>query len=237
MTESAAGAIVLVTKLGAAERQLNAAIRMTLNGEDELAIHTVAAAAFRLIRDVQQARGQRTYVDFMAHALFGAAQNVTAGMPLEPELAAVPEFVKSVEMVVQEMSQGRCQAVSELVARLSVGHSEKPFWNWFNAPANFLKHADSDSDDTLAIELIDIKNENVLSFACHAFINTLGRSTPEIEAYLIFSHGWRDDFSTSFWSSEHAELLRKASPARRRQICRRLLKTFKRHGSYSVVAA
>ena len=39
--------VVHVTKLAAAQRQLTAAIRMFLQGEDDLAVHTVAAACTR----------------------------------------------------------------------------------------------------------------------------------------------------------------------------------------------
>jgi len=46
-----------VTKLSAAQRQLRAAIRMFFAGEDELAIHTVASAAYRIIADLKGSEG------------------------------------------------------------------------------------------------------------------------------------------------------------------------------------
>jgi hypothetical protein len=51
-------ATVHLTKLAAAQRQLNAAIRMLLRNEDELAVHTVAAAAFRILRDIKKKHGR-----------------------------------------------------------------------------------------------------------------------------------------------------------------------------------
>ena len=51
-------ATIFINKLEAARRQLDAAIRMTFANEDELAIHTVAAAAYRLVRDLLNRRGR-----------------------------------------------------------------------------------------------------------------------------------------------------------------------------------
>ena len=45
-------------KLEAARRQLDAAIRMTSVNEDELEIHTVPAAACRILRDMPNKRGR-----------------------------------------------------------------------------------------------------------------------------------------------------------------------------------
>jgi hypothetical protein len=45
---------LILTKLAAAERLLNAAIRMTLANEDILAVHTVAHAAYRILRDIKK---------------------------------------------------------------------------------------------------------------------------------------------------------------------------------------
>lgn len=41
-----------ISKLEAAERQLNCAIRMYFNEEDHLAVHTISRAAFRILYDV-----------------------------------------------------------------------------------------------------------------------------------------------------------------------------------------
>jgi hypothetical protein len=45
---------VFVTKVAAAQRLLDAAIRMTFSDEDDLAIHSITAAAYRIIRDLTQ---------------------------------------------------------------------------------------------------------------------------------------------------------------------------------------
>jgi Domain of unknown function (DUF6538) len=48
---------VRVNKMDVARRQLDAAIRMTFGGEDPIAIHTVAAAGHRIVRDICKSRG------------------------------------------------------------------------------------------------------------------------------------------------------------------------------------
>jgi hypothetical protein len=48
---------VRIDKLEAARRQIDAAIRMTFNDEDAIAIHSVAAAAHRIIKDLCEQRG------------------------------------------------------------------------------------------------------------------------------------------------------------------------------------
>lgn len=52
-----------ITKLAAAERQLRAAIRMYFSGEDDLAIHTVASATYRLLADLKAERGLEEAAD------------------------------------------------------------------------------------------------------------------------------------------------------------------------------
>jgi hypothetical protein len=48
---------IRVNKMDVARRQLDAAIRMTFAGEDPVAVHTVAAAGHRIIRDICESRG------------------------------------------------------------------------------------------------------------------------------------------------------------------------------------
>jgi hypothetical protein len=54
-----------INKLDAARRQINAAIRMTFEGEDPVAIHSVIAAGHRIIRDICEQRGDiESYLRF-----------------------------------------------------------------------------------------------------------------------------------------------------------------------------
>src|SRR5262245_26688041 len=64
---------VFVVKLAAAERQLNAAIRMAFADEDALAITTVAAAAYQLLRDIYKSRGHNLLQEQQRDAVLGTA--------------------------------------------------------------------------------------------------------------------------------------------------------------------
>jgi hypothetical protein len=56
---------IRINKLDAARRQINAAIRMTFEGEDPVAIHSVIAAGHRIIRDICEQRGDiESYLRF-----------------------------------------------------------------------------------------------------------------------------------------------------------------------------
>ncbi len=61
---------VRVNKMDVARRQLDAAIRMTFGGEDPVAVHSVAAAGHRIIRDICESRGDiegyRRFTDWIA---------------------------------------------------------------------------------------------------------------------------------------------------------------------------
>ena len=56
---------IRVTKIQAAQRQIDAAIRMLFGNEDPVAIHTVAMAGFRILRDLTKQRGVEHPIDSM----------------------------------------------------------------------------------------------------------------------------------------------------------------------------
>lgn len=56
---------IRISKLDAARRQIDAAIRMTFAGEDPVAIHSVVAAGHRIIKDLCEKRGDiESYLQF-----------------------------------------------------------------------------------------------------------------------------------------------------------------------------
>ena len=56
---------ISVTKIQAAQRQIDSAIRMLFRNEDPVAIHTVAMAGFRILRDLTKKRGLKHPIDSM----------------------------------------------------------------------------------------------------------------------------------------------------------------------------
>ncbi len=118
-----------ITKLEAARRLIDVGIKLLFSDEDPLAIHTLAAGAFRVVRDLA---------------------NKTSGHILNTRLKDV-------------IAPGK----------------EREFWKAFNTTYNFLKHAESDSEDTL--DGFDGEaNDHILFIDCQYYAG-LGQSfTPEM---------------------------------------------------------
>ena len=53
-------------KIEAAQRQIDAAIRMIFANEDPLAIHTIAAASLRIVKDLSKHRGGNLVTNSLA---------------------------------------------------------------------------------------------------------------------------------------------------------------------------
>lgn len=227
--QASRSAAVVITKLGAAERQLNAACRMVLAGEDELAIYTVTAAAYRLLRDIEKSRGRNPAADFLARAYIGAAEELAAGSAAHLEDVPDPSAVEIIRDIAQGLADGRDPTVSEVSRRITVPH-QGIFWEYFNITSNFLKHADKDSNKALLLGGIEERTKQLLLFACVTFCELLGRETPEMLAFIAFAAGASEGFRRSFWSDELVVQFSKASLAQRRQICRRLLKFLRGKG-------
>ncbi|MGB7543810.1 MAG: hypothetical protein WBM28_17555, partial [Burkholderiales bacterium] len=82
-----------VTKLAAAERQLRAAIRLYFAGEDELALHTVASAVYRLLADLKTERGMDEAANVYLTSIFYVVRDYRRGT-LPNEITSDPEFME-----------------------------------------------------------------------------------------------------------------------------------------------
>jgi hypothetical protein len=176
--------IVHITKIAAASRQLDAAIRMFFAKEDELAIHTVASAAFRILRDVTKKRGKNFTADVLSNGIYKIAREYAEGkLPLDklklfentPVMAVIEKIAENVRQEGNNFDRSR---IDILVGAASEQRA------WPSKAANFLKHADHDAQDHLAVD--EIKNENVLIGACIAYLQLMRTPTPEIVAFAAF---------------------------------------------------
>ena len=70
---------VYLRKEAAAQRQLDAAIRMTLHDEDELAIHSVVAAAYGILRGLKKKHGRQELADRLGLGIFAIASDLASG--------------------------------------------------------------------------------------------------------------------------------------------------------------
>lgn len=121
-------------KVDAARRQLEAAIRMFFGGEDPFAIHTVASAAYRILRDLAVGSGKSPF--------------------------------------------------HEDVKRFIRPGKENQFWWSINKAANFLKHADEDTDAVLEVK--EEFNDFTIGLGC-MYYHSLGyKLTPDMRGFM----GW-----------------------------------------------
>ena len=113
-------ASVSITKLSAAQRQIDAAIRILFSGEDILAAHTVVAAAHAVVLDLAKTRNVTPYSESIGKTMTTLyRQQFGEEIPNNKLQHWVTQF------------------------------ENKHFRPHLNRPANFLKHADRDPESAL----------------------------------------------------------------------------------------
>jgi hypothetical protein len=218
-----------LTKFAAAQRQLNAAIRLTLRGEDEVAIHTIAAAAYRILRDIKQKEGRNELADLWALSLFKMANDLVCktNYELPKGIADSDYLVDLIKKVVGKIADGEIKTAEDLKVMIPIDQQQS-HWRTFNASANFLKHADKDSDKSIDIEALD--NDTLLLRASAAYIGLMGgEHTPETQAYGLYRFGADPECAEmELYKSDAGVQFRKLPIERRRQFCFRYLQRLMR---------
>jgi len=231
-------ATVHINKILAAKRQLGAAIRLYFIEEDELAIHTIASAAFRILRDVLKSR----QVDSLAAEMVQEGLYVLGRQLAEQTISEEKmEFLKAdretfatIEKIADEIKK---QGVNFDRNQIGIKHSSKEDQRaWLSKAANFLKHADRDLDELL--DLDEVKNEELLMGACCAYIRLMKKPTPEI---TVFFANWllnenREDCAAAVVEELCSEL-RQTPTAKRRQVCREMIQRLKQGPEYATLYA
>ena len=166
-------ASVDITKPTAAQRQIDAAIRMLFSGEDALAVHTVAAAAHRIVLDLREkrsgTRGQGPYAEFLREGVTTLYQEQLGTSPSSAIIQRVlPQF-------------------------------ERFFRNHLNRPANFLKHADRDAGKSL--DQNSLQTDLLLLVSCKGYADLGFALTPEMEVFVrwhlaVYPHEPTDPIKT-----------------------------------------
>lgn len=222
---------VVISKIAAAQRQIDAAIRMVLVGEDKLAVYTVAAAALKVLRDIMRKRGRSLVEDQHLHIVVGAARQL-----LNNEYSEVLDYIRNhdpsyyamieyaADVIRKEETGGRRMKAEEIFKVCASNEVEFAYRQRVDFPANFLKHADKDANGHWSDHGFD--SETVLFEACEAYLSVMRRVTPEMLVYttlIMMEHG---SSSESFWGPlRHVErILEGADQTERRAICWNLLK-------------
>ena len=186
-------ATVHLTKIAGAKRQLDTAIRLYFARDDELSIHTLVAAAFRILRDLIEKRGTDFEAELLRAGLYAMAKRYRAG--------TLPENVS------KDLKESGILSLFETIAddddpsRIRITRDKAKSRGWPSGPANFLKHADRHPNALLAAS--DINNENFLIGACVAYRELMPTSSPEIEAFI------------ALWAVENDHALDAHAPVRK----------------------
>jgi len=142
-----------ITKLAAAKRQLRAAIRMYFAGEDELAIHSVASAAYRLLADLKAERGMEEAADVYLASIFYVVRDYRRES-LPKDMTSNPEFMDWVRKFADQLPIEKDTKIEHVSLTLSPT-AVREFWNTRNKVANFLKHADRDAGSSIVLDEVD----------------------------------------------------------------------------------
>jgi len=158
---------IYVTKLAAAQRQLCAAIRMFFAGEDELAVHTVASAAYHVLSDLKAERGRDEAADNYLNSFFYAVRAYRQGT-LPDYLAKDPKRMQWIRDMADRMPISASSEFKDVVASAPPEISQD-FWRRRNAISNFLKHADRDAKSHISLD--DVDNIELLMQASCSYLD------------------------------------------------------------------
>lgn len=223
MTQS--GAKVHITKLAAAQRQLRAAIRLFFADEDELAIHTIAAAAYRLITDLKAARGRNEAADTHLVSIFYAVRDFRRGT-LSKHIADDSEMMSWVAEMAEKLPITSESKIEDITAYIG-DEATRAFWRNRNEASNFLKHADKDSQGLLSLEKVD--NFILLMQAAGAYVdiskNDLGPEGLILWLYSTVQQGEVETLPEKFKSI--GERLLQVEGIERRGLCYALIQEFR----------
>jgi hypothetical protein len=139
-----------ISKVAAAQRQLDAAIRLFFQREDELAIHTVAAAALGILRDLIKRRGRHFTKEVFREGISSIAKQYVAGK-LPPDKKALIEGSSLMTMIQPLIESTRAQGDDFDTKGINVVVTkQREHKLWLSQATSFLKHADRDADDFLS---------------------------------------------------------------------------------------
>jgi hypothetical protein len=161
---------ISITKDAAAQRQSDAAIRMVfLHGEDLIVVHTVAAAARGVVkdlaadRDIGHLRGTRLALEEVLREALAAVPRAKTGdaledwqrdvlaqaaQPIVEDLRAANEGIlpEKIRLELHDLDPTNPKIAADLDRRARLIDRDKRTHKHRNKAANFLKHADNDPE-------------------------------------------------------------------------------------------
>lgn len=213
-----------ITKLEAAHRQLKSAIRLFFIDEDELAVHTVASAAYRLISDLKKKQGQSEPADFYLISLFYIIRDFRNGT-LPTYITENPELMDWVANLSSQFPIEVDLSIEDITASIDKA-TEASFWKTQNKTSNFLKHADHDAEDRLGVNVIG--NLQLLMQAYAALTDLIENDlNSEPEGFVLWLYSSVESGDSDSLPSEYqsiGEQLLKLQGNERRLMCATLIR-------------
>jgi len=228
-------ASIFINKLEAARRQLDTAIRMTFANEDELAIHTVAAAAYRILRDMLDKRGRHDLENLYRAGLYRMAKDFVNGKLSKDELIEL-QIYDLVSAIAEDIKVRGDDVKAENIPLLLNESSKKAHWQAMSGVSGFLKHADRHPEGLISLH--DVNNGSLIIHACGAYAMVSRMSTtPEMVVFFLYwlATGGLATAGVGHdgLSAEDAEMvgyLERLSPSRRRRECVKFIRIRKQGG-------
>lgn len=211
------GAKVHVTKIAAAERQLRTAIRMFFAGEDELSVHTLTSAAYRLFCDLKAKRGMDEVSNDLLTGIFYVIRDFRRNTLPEHIISNV-ERMQRIRDMAEQLPIRADSRIEDVSITVSPEEARK-IWNEKNRIANFLKHADKDSNSTISLDEV---NNFLLLMQCYsAYVditnNSLGEEGQVFQMFI--NAGRKSHQSSSMANRESAKILATIPESDRCQFC------------------
>ncbi|MEX8518156.1 MAG: hypothetical protein AB3X44_06545 [Leptothrix sp. (in: b-proteobacteria)] len=218
-----------VNKLSAAKRQLQAAIRLFFMEEDELAVHTVASASYGLLKDLKKARGLSEAADNYLTMFFYLVRDFRRGT-LPDHMTSDLTMMAEIKRIADDLSPITADSkLSDVQVTVSPS-MEKKYWNESNQTANFLKHADRDTEGTLSIEKVE--NKLLLMKCCSAYRDIapddLGNEGLVFAAFTVASNPAHQASGTAFDSL--LESMKRVPDERRMALCYKVIVEMNENG-------
>ena len=236
MDKNSQSAIIYVTKLEAARRQINAAIRMRLTKIDDLATHTVAAAAYRLLRELLDTRGVDDRDDVIRAGLISLAKQLASGTLSDnaSKFLMDNEYMRPIlsriaGAITERGGDVDMDDIDSIIPRSAIKTSPsgkrsqlEQLWK----ASNFLKHADRNPHGAIALD--DVDNDMMIISASAAYTMVAHDLTgPMAVFYTLASVTSPEKFEVDDGIlKEIAKVLVPLSASRRRRTCLRIIKNW-----------
>lgn len=186
-------ASIHVTKSAAAERQLRAAIRMFFLEEDELAIYTIAFAAYRLLADLKDHRGMDEAADAHLTSIFYAVRSYKRGN-LPKHMTGNAELMAQIAEMAETLPISADSKLADVTASIDA-ESNRQYWRKWKKAANFLKHADT--DPSASLDVTDVDNAQLLMQCLSAYLDLFkSQLAPEGLVFWLYSCVRDEDLSS-----------------------------------------